>query len=90
MMTLPTRDELVKLLQDNSSVQVKFTKKSTGETRVMLCTLNRFILAQAGAYSSESPKTERKTPDHLVHAYDVEAGGWRSFDIATVTEVNVC
>ena len=85
---LPTKDELIELLKTKSSVQIKFTKKTTGEERVMMATLNRDVLAQAGALTADSPKPERFVPAHLVFVYDVEAAGWRSFDIATLTEVN--
>lgn len=84
---LPTKSELIDLLKNKSSVQIQFTKKSTGENRVMLATLNRDVLAQAGATGSGAPKPERQVPEHLVHVYDVEASGWRSFDIATLTSV---
>lgn len=87
-MELPTKEQLIELLKEKSAVQVKFVKKTTGELRTMLCTLNREVLAQAGAASADAPKPERRTPENLVCAYDVEAAGWRSFDITTVTEVN--
>ena len=63
-------------------------KKSTGEDRKMLCTLNDAILAQDGA-SVDSTKPERKSPDHLVHVYDIEKSAWRSFDINTVYAVSI-
>lgn len=85
---LPTKAELIELLKTKSSVQVKFTKKTTGEARTMLATLNRDVLAQAGALTENTPKPERQIPEHLVHVYDLEASGWRSFDINTLTEVN--
>lgn len=97
------KKSLVKILQENSSVEVKFKKKSTGEDRVMLCTLNKEILEAdfAARRAREMPKTlsellargiyplvERKTPEHIVHVYDIEASHWKSFDINTVYEVN--
>ena len=87
-MKLPTKAELIDLLKSNSSVEVKFTKKSDGTTRVMLCTLNKEVLAQAGKLK-EAPLTERKHPEHLVYAFDLEAESWRSFDIDSVFAVNV-
>lgn len=104
-----SKTNLVDILKKHSSVEVKFRKKSTGEDRVMLCTLNPDILYADGAYGnlkkdSEQtiprtlaemiaqdqavPKPERKTPEHIVHVYDIEASHWKSFDINTVYEVN--
>lgn len=105
IMMLIDKNSLVKILQENSSVEVKFKKKSTGEDRVMLCTLNKQILEADGAArrAQQMPKTiaemiandfaavpipERKTPDYIVHVYDIEASHWKSFDINTVYEVN--
>lgn len=82
------KDELIKQLRENSSVEVKFVKKSTGENRVMLCALNDEVLAQDGARQG-APKPERASPEHLVHVYDLEKSAWRSFDINTVYEVRV-
>lgn len=82
------KDELIKTLQENASVEVRFTKKSTGEDRIMLCTLNNEVLAADGA-RLDAPKTERKSPEHLVHVYDLEASAWRSFDINTVYAVSI-
>lgn len=89
------KNSLVKILRENSSVEVKFKKKSTGEDRVMLCTLNMQILKAAWARArraQQMPKSfaipERKTPEHIVHVYDIEASRWKSFDINTVYEVN--
>lgn len=82
------KDELVKTLRENSSVEVSFVKKSTGENRVMLCTLNEDVLAADGA-KVDAPKPERKSPEHLVHVYDLEKSAWRSFDINSVYAVSV-
>ena len=87
-MKLPSKAELIEILKYNSSVEVKFTKKSDGSTRVMLCTLNRDVLAQAGKLKL-APITERNHPEHMVYAFDLEAEAWRSFDINTVFAVNV-
>jgi hypothetical protein len=87
-MKLPTKTELIDLLKANSAVEVKFTKKSDGSTRVMLCTLNKEVLAQAGKLK-DAPLTERKHPENLVYAFDLEADAWRSFDINSVFAVNV-
>ena len=87
-MKLPTKNELIEILKSNSSVEVKFTKKSDGTTRVMLCTLNRDVLAQAGKLK-EAPITERAHPENLVYAFDLESEAWRSFDINSVFAVNV-
>ena len=81
------KEALLKTLRENSSVEVSFVKKSTGQNRVMLCTLNETVLAADGA--SVESTSERKSPEHLVHVYDLEASGWRSFDINTVYAVSV-
>jgi hypothetical protein len=82
------KDTVVKLLTENPYVVVKFKKKTTGEDRVMPCTLNRDILAQAGQLK-DAPKPERKVPEHLIHAYAIDIGAWRSFDINTVYDVAI-
>lgn len=85
-----SKEELTNILHENASVEVKFTKKTTGEVRVLLCTLNREVLAQDGALKHADPDApKRKTPEHLVVVYDLESSSWKSFDIATVFEVNV-
>ena len=78
------KDTLMAKLLESPSIKVKFTKKS-GEDRVMHCTLNREILAQCGALLEASP-TRIPNPK-IVVVYDLDANGWRSFDVNSVYEV---
>jgi hypothetical protein len=57
-------------------VTVTFTKDN-GETRVMRCSLNQRI-----APVEAKPRALR---DDLVIAWDVDADGWRTFKVASVT-----
>lgn len=86
-MTKYSKNELIDLLKNNSSVEVKFTKKTTGENRVMICTLNEDVLRKDGVVLKTN--TTRKVADNLVQVYDVESSGFRSFDINTVYAVSV-
>ena len=62
---------------------VTFTKKD-GSERVMKCTLNPDQLPEAPVTES---KKERKVNDNVLAVYDIEAKGWRSFTIKSVTKV---
>jgi hypothetical protein len=62
---------------------VTFTKKD-GTERVMKCTLKPEHLPTAPITEN---KKERKVNDNVLAVYDVEANGWRSFTIKSVTRV---
>lgn len=66
---------------DNGDVEVVFTKKTDGTTRVMRCTAND----QSGKRQPESLRSG--VPDTLITVFDTEAKGWRSFYSDNIQEV---
>lgn len=63
---------------------VTFTKKD-GTERIMKCTLNPKQLPPTPVTEG---KKERKVNEDVLAVYDVEAQGWRSFTIKSVTKVS--
>lgn len=63
-------------------VEVTFTKISTGEVRVMPCTVNPDILLHEGI--SSEIKDQNPDSEHLV-VYALDKKAWRSFISNTVT-----
>ncbi len=66
------RDWVQGLLRDQEAT-VEFTK-STGETRVMTCTLSESVLPK-----QVNKTTERKPNPDVCVVWDVKQGAWRSF-----------
>jgi|FreactcultureFD7_1027221.scaffolds.fasta_scaffold01388_16 hypothetical protein len=64
-------------------VTVYFTKKD-GTERKMICTLNPDVLPKREVNEN---KKERIVSENIVAVYDVEAEGWRSFNIDSVNRV---
>lgn len=62
---------------------VTFIKKN-GEERVMRCTLREDILPP---YKTVDPKKERKVNEDIVHVYDVDVQGFRSFRLDSIKQV---
>lgn len=80
-------DKFSKWLKDMLKVDVAtvtFTKKD-GSERVMKCTLKPDQLPPTPVTEG---KKERKANEDVLAVYDVEAQGWRSFTIKSVTKVN--
>lgn len=75
------RDALLKDLRD-FVIEVYFTKKTTGDKRLMRCTLRPDLLPLV--YKEEADhKYHRENPNILV-VWDLQANEWRSFDISLV------
>jgi predicted RNA-binding protein with RPS1 domain len=69
-------------LNNGEIVKVSFTKKD-GTGRVMLCTRNMAAIPE-----DKHPKGSGKAKaPHLIVAFDIEKGEWRSFDEESVTTV---
>ena len=69
-------------LNNGETVKVSFTKKD-GTGRVMLCTRNMAAIPE-----DKHPKGSGKAKaPHLIVAFDVEKGEWRSFDEESVYAV---
>jgi hypothetical protein len=74
------------MLQVNDEVKVTFNKKD-GSERVMRCTLNPKLLPKVEVKEG-TEKPERKKSEAVIAVYDLDAQGWRSFTIKSVTRVN--
>lgn len=69
-------------LNNGETVKVSFTKKD-GTGRVMLCTRNMAAIPE-----DKHPKGSGKTKaPHIIVAFDIEKGEWRSFDEESVYAV---
>lgn len=68
---------------ETNVLRVTFTKKSTGEERVMDCTTAPHIVENL------VKGTGRKVEAPIVPVYDMKAEAWRSFDMNNVTKVEV-
>lgn len=64
-------------------VTVTFTKKD-GTERVMKCTLRPDLLP---IVEINEEKKVKKINDDIVAVFDLEANGWRSFNIKSVTKI---
>lgn len=71
------------LLRENI-VEVTFVKKSTGETRVMRCTLN----AQHLPEQTQTSRTKEFNPE-VISVFDLDKQDWRSFRIDSIVSVAV-
>ena len=75
------RSELQTQLRDEI-LEVTFTKVN-GDKRVMNCTLMEGILPS----NTTENKTDKKVNEDILSVWDVDANGWRSFRMNTVTQV---
>lgn len=71
----------IKQILQNNIVEVTFTK-ANGEKRVMLCTTNPSIVG-IQTHSNKSG------PEHICTVWDIEADGWRSFKIDSISECKI-
>lgn len=78
------REFVVPLLKDGVAV-VNFVKKN-GETRSMSCTLKSDLLPKVEV-NENTEKSSRKVNNEVLAVYDVNANGWRSFRLDSVTSV---
>ena len=63
-------------------LEVTFTKVN-GDKRVMNCTLMEGILPS----NTTENNTDKKVNEDILSVWDVDANGWRSFRMNTVTQV---
>ena len=75
------RSELQTQLQ-SEVLEVTFTKVN-GDKRVMNCTLMEAILPT----NISENKSDKKVNETILSVWDVDAKGWRSFRMDTVTQV---
>jgi hypothetical protein len=84
------RDTLLNDLRQNV-IEVHFTKVN-GDNRVMRCTLQKHLLPESYQTSLEEQTQEsnfHNANPKVIAAWDVQAGGWRSFRIESVGYVQV-
>lgn len=77
----------VKELLTEHVVRLRFTKKTTGEERIMLATSHPYVTEREDV----APKGIRtsKRPPNLITTYDLEKQGWRTFYFENLFEVEV-
>ena len=80
----PTK-EVVVGQKKRGVVNFKF-EKANGELREMNATLQNTAI-DPKQHKETSPNPPTNSPD-LVVCWDVDAGGWRSFKLSTLTEYN--
>ena len=81
------RIKMVEELQTGPKV-VTFTKVN-GDQRVMTCTLKEDLIPSASKADQLSQKKIRAISDEVIPVWDVNAEGWRSFRVDSVTGFNV-
>ena len=74
------RDTLIKNLQKNA-MRITFTKVN-GDERVMDCTLQEHMIPQTG-------ESNRKKNEEVLPVFDINKGGWRSFRLDSVTNIEL-
>lgn len=85
-MSMYKRDEILKDLRSHV-IEVTFTKVN-GEGRVMRCTLDPKYLPPHDAKYLEEQHQKKENLD-VIAAWDINAGGWRSFRIDSITYVQI-
>ena len=68
-------------------VSVTFTKKD-GTVRVMNCTLDPNLLPPVVVTEDAEPKKKKVVNENTMAVYDLEAKGWRSFTVKSVTNIS--
>ena len=74
------RDTLIKNLQ-KQAMRITFTKVN-GDERVMDCTLQEHMIPQTG-------ESNRKKNEEVLPVFDINNGGWRSFRLDSVTNIEL-
>lgn len=69
-------------------VEVDFIK-ANGDKRTMRCTLKNELLPAPEKPLIDTTKPERKVSEHVIAVYDLDAKGWRSFRIDSLTSMLV-
>ena len=74
------RDTLVKNLQSRA-MRITFTKVN-GEERIMDCTLQEHMIPETDA-------NNRKQNEDVLPVFDINKGGWRSFRLDSIINVEI-
>jgi hypothetical protein len=86
-MSKVTYEDMKDFLQ-NSVSNVTFTKKD-GSTRIMKCTLMPEHLPAVEVKEDTEEKTEKAVNTSVLAVWDLQAEGWRSFRIDSITNFDV-
>jgi len=81
-----TRNEMMEMLQA-STCQVDFTKVN-GDTRNMTCTLREDFIPAPAKSEPITQKAVRAVSEEVIPVWDINAEGWRSFRVNSVTGFN--
>jgi len=84
-----TREEVLSgLLSGCTALRVTFTKASTGETRVMDCTLNSKYIRDSAIppIRHDNPPKKKQSAD-VIAAFSLGDAGWRSFRLDSILKV---
>jgi hypothetical protein len=81
------KNTLLDLLRTNI-VAVKFIKKD-GSVRHMICTLNPSHMPERNSEQASEQKQRKTQPADIVAVYDLEKDDWRSFNINSVTRIQI-
>jgi hypothetical protein len=79
------RDTILKDLRE-CVIEVSFTKVN-GENRIMRCTLRPDLLPETYINEAAEEKSFHRVNPEVIAAWDVQAHGWRSFRIDSVSYV---
>jgi hypothetical protein len=77
------RELILKELREHV-MEVSFTKVN-GDNRIMRCTLRKDLLPPTYIAEETKEKTFHKENPDVIAAWDVQANGWRSFRIDSVS-----
>lgn len=80
--SVPRQVELLRLLQTDK-IEVVFVKLNN-ETRKMNATLNLNMIPE-----QYHPKTEKKSPSHIISVWDLDKNAWRSFSYHRLKKVKL-
>jgi hypothetical protein len=82
-----TRKEMMEMLEV-TTCQVDFTKVN-GDTRNMTCTLRADLIPAPTKSDPITQKKVRAVNEEVIPVWDINAEGWRSFRVDSVTGFNV-
>jgi len=80
---ISTAIKMLEKITEEDELTIRFRKRSTGEMRVMKCTLNFEKIPTRDKPASVNLKSILKLlRDHkILHVYDLEKMGWRSIPV---------
>ena len=84
-----TKDEINNHFLNDNKIKVVFTKKD-GSLRTMICTKDIETIPEEHRPKDKEADSRpgKKTPEHLLSVFDLEANGWRSFIVDNVLSVD--